>query len=349
MLEIFGPYTQPHLCPISSLVAHLRTSRGFRQSPASRIPDLWSSFAAPWTGLHGPEIHSTTWRSHFSELFYNQGNLAQYQHEEYLPSSPLFSELTFQAPEACSHSCCRNSLSTCQTLAIEKWDGSFQITWQPCTNCRRSTLYARHRNQCEWHSPDIRPSFWSKGSHLLHKQVTCSNHFLAHSYVRVRTENMLRLYFHQRWTHILKKSRSLLISNKQAVLKQPETCLCSCWSTSVGIRNQLSCLAELYRNAYHPIHLLLLQSQQHFVFLSVHQPTKESVFRKNTCRNSHRVCQPRVAHSNFLVASVVCMTEKLPRWRSPPTKLGGHLYHGRVHWTRRGHCLSIDLNCTNIV
>lgn len=84
-------------------------------------------------------------------------------------------------------------------------------------------------------------------------------------------------------------------------------------------------------------------------FRTVSRQTKASVLSNNMWNRARRICPPGLFCSNFLVALVVCVTNKLPSWLFRPTKVNGHPLHTCLRCMFHGCGSLLNLNYTIIV
>lgn len=130
---------------------------------------------------------------------------------------------------------------------------------------------------------------------------------------------------------MLETCGALLTSDIPAVLTQPLARLWRPWSTSAGIRYKFFWLAKVHHKVQYPFHWLSLRCQQHLLFQTIRQPTKELLLRRDTWNIAYHGCSIRVVCSYLPVASIVEVTKKLTHWSSLLPRANDHLYWKVVH------------------
>lgn len=91
------------------------------------------------------------------------------------------------------------------------------------------------RSKASWHSKAINQFLRPKRGHMFYKPLARIDHLVTSSYVGACIQNLRRVCFY-RWKKGSQKiRRGLLVSAKLSVLRQPQTCYCSCESTGACI------------------------------------------------------------------------------------------------------------------
>lgn len=190
----------PHLCPLPSLIAHFANFKILWKSPTLRPPLTSSPFLTSSSGLYRPESSSSTTAMLPFSIFPGASKPCPASTLKIAAFFTRIPDLTRQAPEACSQPCCRNTPTAYQANRIEfpalfKQRRTFFLI-----PMKMQFIYKEYlcRNKSRWCSSALISSFRHVSGHLFQRHFACYDHLVILCYVRVRTQNLLCVYFQQR-------------------------------------------------------------------------------------------------------------------------------------------------------